>query len=134
MAARPVQAHPNVQDDRGKVAIQRGPIIYCAEWKDNDGKTSNILVPAGTSFVAAYKPEVLNGITELTATVPVVKIDAANSAVSTVRQPLMLIPLLRLGQPRPGRDDRLVSSKNHGCRSDKPAGGAAYGPEIRRRH
>ena len=92
MEVRTVVAHPNVQDDRGKVAVQRGPVIYCAEWKDNDGKTSNILVPAGTSFAAAYKSDVLNGIMELTATVPVVKIDAANSSISTMRQLLTLIP------------------------------------------
>jgi DUF1680 family protein len=92
MEVRTVVAHPNVQDDRGKVALQRGPVVYCAEWKDNDGKTSNILVPTGTAFASAYKADMLNGIMELTATVPVIRLDAANNSVSTVRQPLTLIP------------------------------------------
>jgi len=92
LEARTVVAHPNVADNVGKVALQRGPVMYCAEWTDNDGKASNIIVPAGTTFTAVAKPEVLNGITELTATVPVVKLDAANNSISTVRQRLTAIP------------------------------------------
>ncbi|WP_022823293.1 glycoside hydrolase family 127 protein [Hymenobacter norwichensis] len=92
METRKVVANPNVRDDAGKVALQRGPLMYCAEWKDNDGRTSNIVVPAATSFTASYKPDVLNGITELTATVPVVKVDAANNSISTVQQTLTAIP------------------------------------------
>jgi DUF1680 family protein len=92
MEVRTVVAHPNVHDDAGKVALQRGPIIYCAEWTDNNGKATNIIVPAGTTFTATTKPDVLNGITELTATVPVVKVDGATNTISTVRQTLTAIP------------------------------------------
>ncbi|GAC1368295.1 MAG: glycoside hydrolase family 127 protein [Hymenobacter sp.] len=92
MEVRTVVAHPRVHDDAGKVALQRGPIIYCAEWADNDGKASNIIVPAGTTFAAVNKPDVLNGIVELTATVPVVKVDGGANSISTVRQTLTAIP------------------------------------------
>ncbi len=92
METRTVVAHPSVQDNVGKVALQRGPVIYCAEWKDNNGKATNIIVPAGTAFTSAFKPDMLNGITELTATVPVVKVDAATNTISTVRQTLTAIP------------------------------------------
>ncbi|MDO7847812.1 glycoside hydrolase family 127 protein [Hymenobacter sp. M29] len=92
MEVRTVVAHPRVLDDAGKVALQRGPVMYCAEWKDNDGRASNIIVPAGTTFTATPKPDVLNGITELSATVPVVKLDVANNSINTVRQTLTAIP------------------------------------------
>ena len=92
METRTVVAHPNVQDNVGKVALQRGPVVYCAEWTDNAGKASNIIVPAGTVFTAAFRPDVLNGITELTATVPVVKVDAASNTIRTVSQTLTAIP------------------------------------------
>ena len=92
MEVRSVVANPQVQDNVGKVALQRGPVIYCAEWKDNDGKASNLIVPAGTAFTAAFKPDLLNGITELTATVPVVQVDAATNTISTVPQTLTAIP------------------------------------------
>lgn len=92
MEVRQVVAHPNVQDDLGKVALQRGPVVYCAEWKDNNGKASNLIVPASTTFTSRYQPAVLNGIMQLTATVPAVQIDAANNSISTTRQTLTAIP------------------------------------------
>jgi hypothetical protein len=32
-----IVADPRVQADRGRMAIERGPIVYCAEWPDCDG-------------------------------------------------------------------------------------------------
>ncbi|TPG66784.1 glycoside hydrolase family 127 protein [Hymenobacter nivis] len=92
MEVRQVVANEQVVDDRNKVALQRGPVIYCAEWKDNGGKTSNLVVPPATQFTAAYKPDVLNGVVELTATVPTIQVDAANNSVRTVAQPMTAIP------------------------------------------
>ena len=31
---RKIKAHPNMEDNRGKVALQLGPLVYCAEWPD----------------------------------------------------------------------------------------------------
>ena len=35
MPVRTVVASPRVTDDRGRVAVERGPLVYCAEWADN---------------------------------------------------------------------------------------------------
>ena len=37
MAPRMVTANNRVADDRGKVSVERGPLVYCAEWPDNTG-------------------------------------------------------------------------------------------------
>ena len=37
MPVRTVVANPRVTDDRGRVAVERGPLVYCAEWADNQG-------------------------------------------------------------------------------------------------
>lgn len=92
MEVRQVMANPLVKDDLGKVALQRGPIVFCAEWKDNDGKTSNLLVPATTTFTSTYKPTTLGGIMELTATVPAVEVDATANSIRTVSKPMTAIP------------------------------------------
>lgn len=92
MEVRRVHANPLVKDDLGKVALQRGPVIYCAEWQDNNGKVSNIIVPAGVAFTASYQPSLLNGVTTLTATVPVVQLDASGTSVSTAPRLLTAIP------------------------------------------
>lgn len=37
MAPRLVKANEKVSADRGKVAVERGPLVYCVEWADNKG-------------------------------------------------------------------------------------------------
>ncbi|GAB3856939.1 glycoside hydrolase family 127 protein [Hymenobacter terrigena] len=92
MEVRRVLANAQVKDDLGKVALQRGPVVYCAEWKDNNGKTSNLIVPAGAAFSTAFQPGLLNGVMTLTATVPAVEVDASATAIRTVPQTLTAIP------------------------------------------
>ena len=65
MEIRKIVANPKVPDDLGKMALQRGPLIYCAEWVDNFGKTSNIILNTNTSFTNEYKANLLNGIVVL---------------------------------------------------------------------
>ena len=92
MEVRRVLANAQVKDDLGKVALQRGPVMYCAEWADNNGKTSNFIVPVGTNFQTAFQPALLNGVMTLTATVPTVEVAASATAIRTVPQTLTAIP------------------------------------------
>ena len=50
MEVRKVVANNNVKDDVGKIALQRGPLVYCAEWIDNNGKASNLIIPVKHKF------------------------------------------------------------------------------------
>lgn len=51
MKTRIIEANPLVEESRGQVAIQRGPIVYCAESQDLDGiDIDNIVIPLNTSF------------------------------------------------------------------------------------
>ena len=56
MDVQRVAANIALVDDIGKVALQRGPLMYCAEWTDNDGKASNLVVSKNTVFETAYEP------------------------------------------------------------------------------
>jgi hypothetical protein len=91
MDVKRVLANENIADDKGKVALQRGPIMYCAEWVDNNGKTSNIIVPNNTQFTTEYKPDLLNGVMILKAQVPTVVITGTDN-ISTIKQTLTAIP------------------------------------------
>jgi len=90
MEIRKVSANEKVSDDRGRMALQRGPLIYCAEWVDNHGKTSNIILPENTSFTSEFLPGLLNGVTVLKTEVPAVIIQ--HDSVSTVKQSFTAIP------------------------------------------
>lgn len=65
MPVRKVEANAALTVDAGKAALQRGPIMYCAEWKDNNGQTSNLSLPASASFKTQYEPTLLNGVVVL---------------------------------------------------------------------
>lgn len=55
MAVRQVAARPDVKADQDRVALQRGPLVYCVEGADNDGRAWNILVPDKATF--STKPQ-----------------------------------------------------------------------------
>ena len=44
MEPRLVVANKKVAADRGRVAIERGPLVYCAEWPDNEADISTYLL------------------------------------------------------------------------------------------
>ena len=50
MQPRVVLAHENVEADRGLVAIERGPLVYCAEWADNDFDIKNVVINSEAKF------------------------------------------------------------------------------------
>ena len=63
MPIRRVLANSLVAADRGRVAIERGPIVYAAEWVDNpDGKVRNLMLPDSAKLTAAYKSDLLKGV------------------------------------------------------------------------
>jgi DUF1680 family protein len=92
MEVRRVVANEKVKDDQGKVALQRGPLIYCAEWVDNNGRAANILLPADATFKASFKPGLLNGVEVLQSEVPVITVDEKAQTVSTIRSAFTAIP------------------------------------------
>jgi DUF1680 family protein len=68
MPVRRVTATDQVAADKGRVALQRGPIVYAAEWVDNpDGKVRNLVLPDSEAVTAEYRPGMLKGVTVLKA-------------------------------------------------------------------
>ena len=92
MNVRRVIANNKIEGDAGKVALQRGPIMYCAEWKDNNGLASNIILPAKADFTPEYRADMLNGVMTLKADVKSISIDATGQNVNTQNATLTAIP------------------------------------------
>jgi DUF1680 family protein len=63
MAIRRVAANDRVEADRGRVALQRGPIVYCTEWPDNpQGHVRNLMLADSTKLNAEFKSGLLGGV------------------------------------------------------------------------
>ncbi len=64
MPVRYVMAHEKVSSDQGRVAIQRGPLVYAAEWPDfRDGRVLGLELDEKDKMQVAFKSDLLSGIT-----------------------------------------------------------------------
>ena len=62
MPVRKVIADDRIKEDREKVAFQRGPVIFCAEWPDNNtGNILDLVVKKNASFTTEFDSSLLNG-------------------------------------------------------------------------
>ena len=66
MPVERIEAHPRVQADVGRVAIQRGPIVYCFEAVDNGGRVKDIVWPRDPKFAVEHRKDLLGGVTVIT--------------------------------------------------------------------
>ena len=62
MPVRRVLCNEKVVNNVGKVAIERGPIVYCAEGVDNGKKTLNLILPDKVELKSEYRKDILNGV------------------------------------------------------------------------
>ncbi|HEX7713305.1 MAG TPA: beta-L-arabinofuranosidase domain-containing protein [Bacillota bacterium] len=58
-----MQANPLVREDAGRVAIERGPLVYCLEETDNGANLPDISMSREAEFEVEYAPDLLGGIT-----------------------------------------------------------------------
>jgi DUF1680 family protein len=77
-------ANPQVRQDAGRVALSRGPLIYCVEATDNDSHLHRVSLPRTASVQARHRPELLGGVVTLSATA---RADAADGWQSGLYRP-----------------------------------------------
>jgi uncharacterized protein len=66
MPVRRLRAHPHVLADTGRVALARGPLVYCLEGADLPGVDPwDVVLPEGARLVAEPQPGLLGGVTRL---------------------------------------------------------------------
>ena len=65
MEPRTVRANYKVEADRGRISVERGPIVYCAEWPDNNFDVLSIVMNREPKFEVVEQPELLYGLNQL---------------------------------------------------------------------
>jgi uncharacterized protein len=66
MEVQRLESHPAAVQDRGKVALRRGPLIYCLEQTDHPGDLDQVVLPATARLESHFEPRLLNGVTVIT--------------------------------------------------------------------
>lgn len=62
------KADPRVTANQGRVALMRGPIVYCLEGIDNSGKVNSLMITPDAALTAQFRPGLLGGVTVLQGT------------------------------------------------------------------
>ena len=62
MPVRLVRANPRVAADRGRVALMRGPLVYCLEGLDNGGRVQDLSLARRARFAADFRSDLLGGV------------------------------------------------------------------------
>jgi DUF1680 family protein len=91
MPVRRVVAPEAVAEDRGRVALQRGPLVYAAEGIDNTERVFDLVIPDGAVLSTEFRPDLLNGVVVVTGPAGADSKDAAGKSVATVR-PFLAVP------------------------------------------
>jgi DUF1680 family protein len=87
-----VISRPEVKADYDRIALQRGPLVYCIEGADNNGKAWNIIFPENT-VIEQKNYSVLNEkVIALSAKVPVITINDDGTSLQTVISEVTAIP------------------------------------------
>lgn len=64
---RVICADERVKDDAGRVAFQRGPFVYCAEWPDNNtGNVRNLIIDTTAVLSTLFRNDLLGGVQIIT--------------------------------------------------------------------
>ncbi len=87
-----VKAKEAIKQDEGRVAIQRGPLVYCVEGADNNNAAWNIILPEKTSFVESTQSILDESVISLRANVPVVTISSNGTSIQTETKTITAIP------------------------------------------
>jgi len=67
MPVKRIEADPRVEEAAGRVALQRGPLVYCAEQVDHDQPLALLALPPGAAVRAERTPSLLGGVVRLVA-------------------------------------------------------------------
>lgn len=92
MEVKEIASKETIKANEGRIALQRGPLVYCVEGADNDGQAWNFVVPENTPYKTQFNGGLLNGVVTIQASVPSVTIGADGLSINTQTKSITAIP------------------------------------------
>ncbi|MCF6287403.1 MAG: glycoside hydrolase family 127 protein, partial [Candidatus Hydrogenedentes bacterium] len=103
MPVRRVLSDERVVENRGKVALERGPLVYCVEGIDHDGQVNNLFLADDVNLSAVERPDLLNGLVAIIGTARALQYKSDDKGPSHKAQPLTAIPSSAWANREPGK-------------------------------
>lgn len=91
MQPRVIKANDKVEADRGRISVERGPLVYCAEAVDNNVDIQSVLLPKNPTFEVVNRPDLLGGIKQIKTNVQTLSYDK-EGLLHTGNTTLTLVP------------------------------------------
>ena len=111
MPVRRVKANTHVLENHGMVALQRGPLVYCAEWPDNNGHALNLVIPENAKFESQWRAELLNGVQVVTGDVQALQREDDSGELKHQSHHMVAIPYFAWSNRGPGEMTVWMSSE-----------------------
>ncbi len=92
MSIKKVLARNELKYDNERMALQRGPLVYCVEGADNNAKAWNIVAPSNAAFKAENFSVLDEKVVSLIADLPVLEISSDGLSAKTSNQKVRAIP------------------------------------------
>ena len=125
MIIRTVKANGKVSADRGRVAIERGPLVYCAEWSDNNFNIRDLLLNQKPEYQLiendpALDNTLLKGINTITTQAQILSFNDKGQ-LTTTSVCLKLIPYYAWNHRKPGNMNVWIPIDLNATSPSKPA-------------
>ena len=92
MEIRKIVSREEVSENKGRLAIQRGPLVYCVEGADNDGKALNIVMTKETELSTLNSVVLSEPVVALTGEVIAANASADKMSLVTGKRKIIAIP------------------------------------------
>jgi DUF1680 family protein/alpha-L-arabinofuranosidase len=122
MPVRRVLSNEKITDDKGKVALQRGPIVYCAEWPDNDNHVLNLVLADNAKLTTEHQKDMLNGITVIKSKALALSFDKEGKKALKKEQDFVAIPYYAWAHRGPGEMTVWLARDESAAKPLTPAG------------
>ncbi len=109
MTPRTVAANAKVEADRGRVAVERGPLVYCAEWPDNSFDVFGFVLPKQPVFTVTDSPKLIGGLKTISTSGQCLSQDASGR-IQVADAQLTLIPYYAWNHRGAGRMEVWMAS------------------------
>ena len=87
-----VESNEKIKANKNLLAFQRGPLMYCAEFADNNDRTSNLIINIQNKINEQYEASLLNGVMTLNTEGKVINISADGQDIHSSNKNIKLIP------------------------------------------
>jgi DUF1680 family protein len=92
MPIRRAIAHEKVEDNRGRVALERGPLLYCAEGVDNQGEVLALRLPDSAELKAEFQSDLLGGVTVIRGKADTSSLSSSAQSIKNTQREFIAIP------------------------------------------